>query len=434
MTFDTDDLLRRLTTAPSGIAEFHCWYANRVKHDAQDLEDPEPFPEDDPMSAVDRCVDLHERFGYTNLFWAIGRSTLFYRSSQPLATPTGWCSPSPEDNSPAYYVHRALEHGCPLRRALELSEPRGMTLWARLTMNRHYGSKGHENETSRFSRDHPDDHEISRGGESISHRLCYAIPDVQQERLNLLLEAQRIGAHGLLLDFCRQMPLVGYHPALLDPYMEQTGEDPRKIDSNDPADYKRWFQHRADVMTGFMRALRESVREQERMSGRPCPILARVPDAPRWLCLGYGLDVECWAADDLIDGTMIDPFPYLDPAPAFDTAFHVETMHRHGKSCIGNIGTNRLIPRTPGEEPGRLEQVFNLAQQQYEAGVDGMSLYQSEQVLRSLRVRPAVEKLGDRDAVARHATGPYEREPDWIGCDWHARGLAPAFGQGHEAL
>ena len=40
--------------------------------------------------------------------------------------------------------------------------------------------------------------------------MCYGIEDVRQERIDILLEVQRIGVDALVLDFCRQMPMVMY--------------------------------------------------------------------------------------------------------------------------------------------------------------------------------------------------------------------------------
>jgi len=46
--------------------------------------------------------------------------------------------------------------------------------------------------------------ERSKRGNEVAGRLCHALEEVQQERIDILLEAQRIGVQGLVLDFCRQ--------------------------------------------------------------------------------------------------------------------------------------------------------------------------------------------------------------------------------------
>lgn len=430
-----ESILARLTRAPAGIAEYHCWYGNQAKHLADNPElSVDPFPDDEPALAIDRCVDLHADRGYTNLIWACARSVVHYKSDLSHTTFTGdLCGEDASKISDC--CRKVLKHVCPLRYCLDYSATRDITVWGRVAMNRHYGAKGWSAATSRFSRDNPDYHEISRTGQPVAMRLCYALPQVQQERLDILLEIQRIGVAGLLLDYCRQMPHVGYHPAVLEPYMQQTGQDPRRITSSDPADHMQWFQYRADIMTGFMRKLREAVRQQERSLGRACPIIARVPDSPRWLMLGYGLDIEAWAAQDLIDGTMLSPFPHTREAMEFDTRFQVRAMHEHGKLCIGGIGSKSLLVR-PDDAAARTARVCRLAHEQYAAGVDGMSLYQSETALRMPHLQELASKLGDRQAVARAASSePYRPGDDKPGCDWHSadKGI-PAFGDNLSAL
>ncbi len=435
MNASTSDVLQQLTTAPSGIAEFHCWYPHQKQMRYGEVFGvaPDPFPEDAPETAIDQCIDLHEEAGYTNLIWAVGRSTVFYRSDVSGTTYSGELCDDPV--KPCGLIPKVLAHCCPLRRALEQCAKRDMIVWSRLAMNRHYGEKGWEAATSRFSLEHQDYHEISRAGEVVSSRLCYAIPEVQQERLDILLEIQRIGVQGIQLDYCRQMPILGYHPAVLEPYMQQTGQDPRKIDSTDPEDHLHWFQYRCDILTGFMRKLRLAVREQEKQLGKLCPIIARVPDSSRWLMLGYGLDIETWAAEDLIDGTMLSPFPHTDQAMEFDTAFQVKAMHDHGKLCIGGVGSKGLQPLGNDYQKPDLAKLYNLAHDQYEAGVDGMSLYQSESTLRTPYFHPVFDHLHKREVIAAGATGPYVIENPKIGCDWHAHQEgSPAFGENQSAL
>jgi hypothetical protein len=429
------DILGQLRAAPSGIAEYHCWYGNQEKHLRENPELlADPFPEDQPTLAIDQCIDLHVEHGYTNLIWACARSVVHYKSDLPHATFTGDLAEAGQAKS-SHCCRKVLKQVCPLRHCLEYSGQRDVVVWGRVAMNRHYGAKGWMAATSRFSLDHPDCHEISRAGQWVNSRLCYALPEVKQERLDILLEIQRIGAQGLVLDFCRQMPHVGYHPAVLEPYMQQTGEDPRVIDSTDPAEHLRWFQYRADIMTGFMRKLREAVRQQERTLGRWCPIIARVPDSPRWLMLGYALDIETWAAEDLIDGTMLSPFPHTREAMEFDTPFQVQAMHRHGKLCIGGVGSKGLLAQ-PDDPQALTAKACRLAHEQYQAGVDGMSLYQSETTLRMPHLQELSAKLGDRQAVAAAASDePYVGGDDKAGCDWHSMGQGiPAFGDNPSAL
>ena len=243
-------------------------------------------------------------------------------------------------------------------------------------------------------------------------------------RIEILLECQRIGVDGLVLDFCRQMPMLRYHSALVEPFMVETGVDPREIDTDDFEAYRAWFQYRADVLTGFMDELRRTVRAQEAELDRRCPIVARVPDNARWLMLAYGLDSEHWCAEDLVDGLMLSPFPKTREDLALHVEYHAAAAHRHGKVCIGGVGSKGLIESRVEENTGfyLAQPAYAVAARQYAAGVDGMSLYQSETLVRMDYLAKLLGEVGLPSVVVeRAATLPKPTRPrPEIGMDWHA--------------
>lgn len=240
-----------------------------------------------------------------------------------------------------------------------------------------------------------------------------------------MLEAQRIGVDGLVLDFCRQPPILLYHDALVGPHAEWYRSDPRQTDSGDPAGYARWFRYRADVLTGFLRALRARVRTQEHHVGRPCPILVRIPDNAEWLLLAYGLDVDRWLADDLVDGTMLSPFPLAVEDSGQYPEQHVAAAHRHGKICIGGIGSlglMRIEDDLPLERYFHPKPVYALAARLYHAGVDGLSIYQSESLVSRRHLQQVLYEIGDAHVVAQRANELPEPPTDFpVGLDWHSR-------------
>ena len=384
-------------------------------------------PNIDPTRVIEECVEAHLARGIDGLVWNAGRSTIMYKSDLPHTTrqfELGFV-PKPQRVS-CDYVPKVFEHCCPLRRAIELGHQNGIPVMGRLSMNRHYGTAKNIDSTSRFTLNHPEYHEVGKLGEPIHTRMCYAIPEVQQERLDILLEVQRIGVDALVLDYCRQMPIIAYHDAVVQPYIEKTGIDPRTIDTTNPEDYADWFQHRADILTDFMRKLRTAVREQEAQTGNACPIIARVPDYTRWLMVACSLDIEAWFAEDLIDATMLSPFPRLHDDLHSYVEEHVEIAHRHGKRCIGGVGSQGL--QLPGQKPkpnARVEYACQVAHRQYKAGVDAMSLYQSESLCRKDNLADMVTHLGDKAWIAQAASGVTEPSPDdplyYTGRDWHAR-------------
>ena len=56
--------------------------------------------------------------------------------------------------------------------------------------------------------------------------------------------------------------------------------------------------------------------------------------------IAYGLDIETWCAEDLID---LSPFSLCRDNPGHSHAYHVKVAHRHNKICIGGIGSKKLI-------------------------------------------------------------------------------------------
>lgn len=393
-----------------GLSEWMCYYANYDKPSGG-------------VSDIDECIALHLERGIDHLVWNAGRSVVDYWSDLPAAT--RMCQVDDQvGGRPWTFVAEVMQYACPLRRALEYCRAHGVPLLARLGMNRHYGSANYAGVTSRFALENPQFREVSKLGNEVESRLCYAIEAVRQERIDILLEIQDIGADGLVLDFCRQMPMLMYHPALVEPYMEQSGCDPREIDSGDPEEYREWFQYRAAVLTGFMEDLRRGVRRQEEKLGQPCPIIARVPDSAPWLMVAYGLDTERWCAEDLVDGLMLSPFPITRQDLELHCEHHIETAHRYGKICIGGIGSRNLLVNGEEQNTGffQAQPVYALADRQYRAGADAMSLYQSESLVRMEYLDQLLQEIGDRGLVARRSVelpNPRLSDDDPIGMDWH---------------
>jgi hypothetical protein len=379
---------------------------------------------------IDQCVEAHRNAGLHGIVWNAGRATVLYHSDLPHTTrqfELGFV-PKPQRVS-CQYVRDVLKQCCPLRRAIRLGHASGMPILGRLSMNRFYGTPRNVDSTSRFYQRHPDWVETGRLGQRILHKMCYAIPGVQQERMDILLEIQRIGVDALLLDFCRQMPILAYHRSVVDPFIERHGQDPRKIRSARPDDYAKWFRYRAGILTGFMRRLRAAVRRQEAELKRPCPIVIRVPDYTAWLMVACGLDVETWFADDLIDATMLSPFPRIKDDLKSYPDEHVRLAERHGKLCLGGVGSKGLQHK--GQRPLHAEEAatnvkfaYRVAALQHGAGVHGMSLYQSESLCRKPYLSDLVRNLGNRDWLERAVAGVPETTPDdfefLIGKDWHS--------------
>ena len=412
-----------------GISEFQNWY-NHYDAPLPELR----LPVEEPERAVTDCIDAHVAAGVNNLVWSCGRSVLSYHSEV-----AGTTRQTTETMAPI------LDKICPLRIALQYGRRNGVSIMGRLCMNRHYGPEHPEN-CSRFVRENVGMLEKGRNGDLIKSRVCYALEAVQQERIDILLEIQRLGVDALVLDYCRQMPVLNYHEALVEPYLQKTGVDPRQFHSTRPGDYADWFQYRADILTGFMRKYRQEQQRQEKEDGRNCPLIVRIPDSAPWLMIAYGLDIERWCKEDLVDGIMLSPFPRTLEDTRLHPEYHIELARRYDKYAIGGIGSLNLM-RSKGngntlENTGffHAKPVYGKAHRQYAAGCDAMSLYQSETLARLKYLQSTIAELGDKTAVAEKAQHLPDPDPEVllrqnssagsIGLDWHSAWCHPKIKRG----
>ena len=165
-----------------------------------------------------------------------------------------------------------------------------------------------------FYETHPEWHCIDREGRNVP-RMSYAYGEVQDFALSVLREvATNYDIDGISLLYNRRPPYVDHEQPLIDGFKAAHGEDPRDLPEDDPA----WLAYCADVMTGFMRRVREEMDEVTGQKGRmrrievTACVLGKEEDN-----MHFALDVATWAREGLID-TLI---PY-SPAPL---AMPVET-------------------------------------------------------------------------------------------------------------
>ena len=397
-----------------GIAEWVCYYGN--------------FDVLPPEDAVEQTVDAHEAVGIRHFVWAIGRAVVDYHSSNPRNTLVG--DLGPKDRSKESQIGSALlrltRRECQFRRAIKVCRERGMKFWGRLCMNRYYNHPHPSGGNSRFGRDNPQCIERARGGGEDRTRLCYAFDEVREERLDILTEVQQLGVDGLLLDFCRQPPITRYHPRWVELYRKAGGHDPRSLKEPTLEQLMPWYQFRADVMTRFMQELRKRVRAGEGQASRPCPIIVRVSATSVLSNLAAGLDVAAWIREDLVDGVMLSPLVFCPQAKELAFEDYVKIAHQHGKTCIGGLGSLDLIQNHVPTNTGffRPKPMYRLLDRQYAAGVDAMSVYQSESLARMDYLREHLPLVGDPAAVkARAAADPDRQDQSCIGYDWHNLGV-----------
>lgn len=216
--------------------------------------------------------------------------------------------------------------------------------------------------------------------------LKFERPDVRAYVLSLYREALEIGAPGLSIDFCR-------YPDCLD--SAQTGNS-------------------------FLRALHALAEEVGHKRGHPAPILVRFP--AKGVSLWSYFDYRTWVREGWVD--------YLCPS-------NLQGRHNHfpiGPYVEAVRGTRcKLLPVVDGLEWGPDMPGLFLwrVRQLYEAGADGIYVYQADsrvlgrpedrRTLRLLSRSAAIRRWWERDARLRPqcSKGIYLRSPSYPAEGYH---------------
>jgi len=256
---------------------------------------------------------------------------------------------------------------------------------------------------------HPEWRCLDRQGRSTP-RLSYAFPGVRKYVLSLFQEmVTNYPLDGVCVLYNRRMPILGYEAPLADGFRAKHGIDPRTLPESDP----RWLAHSAEVLTGFMRDLRQLMREEEkRQSRRPIGITTLVLGS-REENYGYGMDLEAWVKEGLID-TLV---PYTSVAGGSSLPRSWEDTRAaeyfinltKGTPCLLSLN---LMPRNvPPEEYKRRAHAL------YQAGAESLFLWDTYQRANFDRSWSTVSRLGHREELA----------------DWHAQG-SPKVAKPHSPL
>ena len=151
-----------------------------------------------------------------------------------------------------------------------------------------------ELETKTF-KNHPEWRCIDKQGRPML-RLSYAYPGFRKVAISILREAAEYGVDGVNLHFKRGAPFVMYEPPLLEEFQEQTGLNAQELDEWD----ERWLRYRSWPLTEFLRELRKVLDQVGRKLDKQLEIsVAAFPAKDENLF--FGLDLETWINEDLID-------------------------------------------------------------------------------------------------------------------------------------
>ena len=322
----------------------------------------------------DALLQGHAELGMSSIGWSIGRSWVEYDSKLPDATRFP-CVPL--DQIPQQYQHayagRAamINDDDPLAYVLEHRAEHQLQILPWLAMQRHYGETAYGGIfCSEWFRAHPQWRRWNKNASAASgNAVSYYFPQVRKERVDILCEVAERSPDGLVVGWCRQVPILLYHPEMVAEYRARTGVDPLKIDANHEQEYDAWIRWRADFVTEMLRELKSRLEPVRRQTGRPIPVVVRIPSKGLFYNLAQGLDIETWCREALIDQIQLDPLEDCGwRGEPHDVRPYLKLGARYGLPIFGGINGNTFWNLT-----AILRRAVGLLQ----AGVAGIELYES---------------------------------------------------------
>jgi len=224
---------------------------------------------------------------------------------------------------------------------------------------------------ARHYRKHPEWSKLNRHGVPLTN-WSLAYPQARKYWLSLLRETLEYGIDGIQLHLNRSEPYVFYEEPVVSSFKEKYGEDPRKLPVDDP----RWIAHSAGYVTQFIRQVRQLVDEKP---GRELgvTISGRKNGDPAHYEENH-CDVETWLKERLVDYIM--PTPYLHPS----------LLKKWRKIGGDNVHIwPDLMPRAQSAAS-----YARLAKKYYQAGADGLCLWDGERRTARITEWAAVQRLG----------------------------------------
>lgn len=214
--------------------------------------------------------------------------------------------------------------------------------------------------------------------------LSLAYPEVRGFWLSLLRETLAYDIDGIQMHLNRANPFVYYEKPTVDSFIEKHGIDPRELEEDDP----RWKEHSAGYVTQFLKEIRLAVDEKP---GRELGVTIYGaahkydPKPAGYHPMRYGCDVETWISEKIIN--------YLTPSPVVD----LDQLRGWRKLAGDDVHIwPDLMPR---DQPA--ESYAALAEKYYDAGADGVTIWDGERRTKRISEWAAVRCLGHRELLPR---------------------------------
>jgi hypothetical protein len=229
---------------------------------------------------------------------------------------------------------------------------------------------------ARFYWNHQEWAKKDKDGVACSN-VSIAFPEVRNHYLGMIKEALEYGIDGIQMHLNRCFPFVLYEEPVVSSFIDKFGQHPAQIREDDI----RWIKHCAGFVTQFLREIRIVLDEKP---GRQLAVTYwpfKYDKEKGCDVIFNQCDVAEWIKEGLIDYLM----------PTYDV--HPELI-KYWKE-LGNGKTQvwpDLMPRT---QPG--EDFAALAKKYYEAGADGLALWDGERRAPRASEWAVLRRLGHKD-------------------------------------
>lgn len=251
---------------------------------------------------IRRQIEPYRHTDFVRLYWEAAqgdRCNYFTRIGRYPSDESIMDFPRSGDRLAAESFRQLREKGIdPLRVAAAAAREIGLEFHAAFRTEAFvFAPPGEEWATGGFYDKHPELRCMGRDG-SQAPRISYAFPETQEFVISILKEMAEYPVEGICLLYNRRPPMVMYEKPLIEGFQKEFGEDPRTLDERDP----RWLRYRCSALTEFMRKVRKEMDASGKRQGRPKRLVLSA-----WVMpteeenLFYGLDLQTWIREELID-------------------------------------------------------------------------------------------------------------------------------------
>ncbi len=219
---------------------------------------------------------------------------------------------------------------------------------------------------SEFYEAHPEWRCIDHDGTPTMF-LSYAVDEVQDHLIAVYREALQTGADGAGFLFHRGMPMILWEEPFCQRFIARYDVDPRSLPEDDP----RVYELRAHIVTDFIRKIRRLLDEmsEERNGVKRRLKLAVSTFATADDNKKFGLDVERWIEEELIDQIGIAWFAY------HTSGLRARTGDTEYYRRITEGSEVKIYPFFVGWKLNSAVRLIQDSLRHYEQGADGIAVW-----------------------------------------------------------